>query len=58
MRDEDVAYYRRRINQEFERAGRCKDRIAARIHTTLAESYIGLLRSNANRSVLTWVSDF
>lgn len=44
MRDDDVTYFHRRINEEIERAHNSEDPIAARIHREMAEHYIAALR--------------
>lgn len=44
MRDDDVSYFHRRINEEIERAHKSEDPIAARIHRDMAEHYIAALR--------------
>lgn len=44
MRDDNVTYFHRRINEEIERAHNSDDPIAARIHREMAEQYIAALR--------------
>lgn len=50
MRDNDVEYFRRRINEEIELAGRAADLESARVHRETAERYILMLRSMAAES--------
>lgn len=58
MRDNDVEYFRRRINEEIELAGRAADLESARVHRETAERYIVMLRGVAAESdIPTFDSD-